>query len=68
MELDRESIRLRPRQCGGWIGVFDDGDLRFGVTAPTEQEAAFALQQSLARWRTVAALSVEAAPSWVREV
>ena len=46
-----EWMEIRPRSCGGWIGVFDDGLLRFGVTSPSEAGAHRALVQALARWR-----------------
>ena len=49
-----EITRIGPRSCGGWIGIFDDGSLRFGVTAPSEAEARRELTEALGRWRAVA--------------
>jgi hypothetical protein len=48
---DAENILIKPRACGGWIAVFDDGSLRFGITAESEAEARQRLQASLIRWR-----------------
>lgn len=46
-------IHVRERQCGGWIGTFDDGSLRFGVTEPTEGETRASLEASERRWRAI---------------
>jgi hypothetical protein len=68
MTNPEEISHVNRRQCGGWIGIFDDGSLRFGVTGQTEEEVAVALRHSLERWRTAAALSPAGEISRVREV
>lgn len=50
-----EMTRIAPRTCGGWIGVFDDGWLRYAVTAPSEAATRAALAEASARWRGLAA-------------
>ena len=57
--------QFHPRPCGGWIGIFDDGSLRFGVTADTESATRVELDAALVRWRMGDA---ENAGDWVREV
>lgn len=49
-------VRVIQRQCGGWIGTYQEGGLRFGVTAETEAETRAALDTSLARWKAILAL------------
>lgn len=59
---DNEFAKVQARSCGGWIGVFDDGSLRFGVTADTEDSVRAELDVALLRWRA------GGADDWVREV
>lgn len=42
--------RYMTRRCGGWLGVYDNGSLRFGVTADTKAAAQVRLAESLERW------------------
>ncbi len=56
-------ISVRPRQCGGWIGLYDDGSLRFGVTGATEEATQAALTDSLQKWRAVGDEVATASPS-----
>lgn len=51
---DRPIVHIRARQCGGWIGTFDDGSLRIGVTEATEEETRGALDAAVARWSALA--------------
>jgi hypothetical protein len=66
MTSENKNVSITPRKCGGWLGIFDDGTLRFGVTARSEEDTERAVKLSLDRWRSVAALRNEA--DWVREV
>lgn len=47
----RKFTRIRQRLCGGWIGIFDDGDLRFGVTGISHGAVEVGLSEALSRWR-----------------
>ena len=56
-------MRITPRQCGGWIAIFDNGSMRFGVTADSEQAAQEALKEAEANWRRLASLPFASASS-----
>jgi hypothetical protein len=53
---DEPIVHVRPRQCEGWIGTFDDGSLRIGVTKDTEAETRAGLDAAVVRWRQILAL------------